>query len=84
LDQFNIPQWPIGLILGVDWFMNMGRSCVNVMGNCLAAVLMAKIEGEFRTDKDWLSKQGNIEESNIDIIEDGIERKVFAETKHNI
>ncbi|KAJ3070151.1 hypothetical protein HDU98_006811 [Podochytrium sp. JEL0797] len=50
LAQFNIPQWPIGLILGVDWFMDMGRTFVNVLGNCLAAVVMAKWEGEFRKE----------------------------------
>ncbi|KAF0720676.1 Aste57867_101 [Aphanomyces stellatus] len=53
LDQFNIPAWTIGLILGVDWFMDMGRTFVNVFGNCLAAVVMAKLEGAFRTDDRW-------------------------------
>ncbi|KAJ3045785.1 hypothetical protein HDU99_009843, partial [Rhizoclosmatium hyalinum] len=48
--QFNIPAWPITIILGVDWFMDMMRTLVNVMGNCLAAVAMAKWEGEFRKE----------------------------------
>jgi proton glutamate symport protein len=49
LDQFDIPQWPVALILGADWFMDMGRTFTNVFGNCLAATIMAKMENEFRT-----------------------------------
>ncbi|KAE9277699.1 hypothetical protein PF008_g28793 [Phytophthora fragariae] len=51
LDQFDIPSWPVALILGVDWIMDMLRTFTNVMGNCLAAVIMAKIENEFRTEE---------------------------------
>ncbi|DBA01872.1 TPA: hypothetical protein N0F65_006020, partial [Lagenidium giganteum] len=50
VEQFNIPLWPLGLILGADWIMNMARACTNVLGNCLASVVMAKIEGEFRKE----------------------------------
>jgi len=50
LDQFDIPSWPVALILGADWFMDMGRTFTNVCGNCLASTVMAKIEGEFRTE----------------------------------
>jgi proton glutamate symport protein len=50
IDQFGIPQWTLGLILGADWFMNMARSFTNVFGNCVAAVLLAKHEGEFRKE----------------------------------
>jgi proton glutamate symport protein len=46
-DQFNLPLWPIYLILGVDELMDMARTTVNVIGNCLATVVMAKWEGEF-------------------------------------
>src|SRR5258708_25582881 len=40
---------PIGVavILGVDELMDMGRTCVNVIGNCLATVVVARWEGEF-------------------------------------
>ncbi len=48
LDQSGIPPWPLGLILGVDWFMDMARTFTNVLGNCVASVVMAKLEGEFR------------------------------------
>ncbi|CEG42616.1 sodium:dicarboxylate symporter [Plasmopara halstedii] len=51
LDQFDVPSWPVALILGVDWIMDMLRTLTNVMGNCLASVVMAKIENEFRTEQ---------------------------------
>ncbi|OWZ10707.1 Dicarboxylate/amino acid:cation (Na or H) symporter protein [Phytophthora megakarya] len=51
LDQFDIPSWPVALILGVDWIMDMLRTLTNVGGNCLASVVMAKMENEFRTEE---------------------------------
>ncbi|MEI6411970.1 MAG: cation:dicarboxylase symporter family transporter [Bacteroidota bacterium] len=47
VSQFNIPEWPIAVILGVDALMDMGRTCVNLMGNCLASAVVARWEGEF-------------------------------------
>src|ERR1051325_7768528 len=40
---------PIGVavIFGVDELMDMGRTCVNVIGNCLATVVVARWENEF-------------------------------------
>jgi proton glutamate symport protein len=40
---------PIGIavIFGIDELMDMGRTCVNVIGNCLATVVVARWEGEF-------------------------------------
>jgi proton glutamate symport protein len=49
--QFNIPEWPIAIILGVDALMDMGRTCVNLIGNCLASVVVARWEGEFDDEK---------------------------------
>src|SRR6266850_1405034 len=44
---------PIGVavIFGVDELMDMGRTSVNVLGNCLATVVIARWEGEFDDDK---------------------------------
>jgi proton glutamate symport protein len=44
--SFNLPEWPIYIILGIDTLMDMARTAVNVTGNCLAAVVVAKWEGE--------------------------------------
>jgi proton glutamate symport protein len=44
---FGLPEWPIAAILGVDAIMDMARTSVNVLGNCLASVVVARWEGEF-------------------------------------
>lgn len=48
---FGIPPEGIGLILGVDAFMDMARTSVNVVGNCLASAVVGRWEGhEYKTD----------------------------------
>jgi proton glutamate symport protein len=37
----------VAVILGVDELMDMARTTVNLVGNCLATVVMARWEGEF-------------------------------------
>src|SRR3989441_112742 len=46
---FSSSMGPIGVavIFGVDELMDMGRTCVNVIGNCLVTVAVARWEGEF-------------------------------------
>lgn len=46
--SFGLPEWPILAILGIDELMDMARTSVNVVGNCLATVVIARWEGEFR------------------------------------
>ena len=43
----GLPTGPIFILLGVDQLMDMGRTAVNVIGNCLATVVIARWEGEF-------------------------------------
>ena len=50
--QFGLPDWPIALILGVDVLMDMGRTTVNLIGNCLATAVMARWEGEAKWDEE--------------------------------
>ena len=45
--SFNLPLWPVYVLLGVDALLDMGRTAVNVIANCLASVVVAKWEGEF-------------------------------------
>jgi len=47
LTTFHIPIEAVAVILGVDALMDMARTSVNVVGNCLASVVMARWEGEF-------------------------------------
>lgn len=44
---FHLPTEPIFLILGIDALMDMVRTMVNVVGNCLASVAISQWEGEF-------------------------------------
>jgi Na+/H+-dicarboxylate symporter len=46
LNQFNIPEAGLLLILGVDAFLDMGRSATNAIGNSIASAAVAKWEGE--------------------------------------
>ena len=46
LNQFHIPEAGLLLILGVDTFLDMGRSATNAVGNSIAASVVAKWEGE--------------------------------------
>jgi len=48
LASYNLPLEGVTLILGVDAVMDMARTSVNVVGNCLATVVITKWEGEFR------------------------------------
>jgi len=41
----------VAVIFGVDELMDMGRTCVNLIGNCLATVVVARWEGEFDENK---------------------------------
>jgi proton glutamate symport protein len=45
--SFGLPLWPIMAILGIDELMDMARTSVNVIGNCLATVVIAKWEREY-------------------------------------
>jgi len=58
---------PIGvaIIFGVDELMDMGRTCVNVIGNCLATVVVARWEKEF--DENRARVFGTSEEAELDL-----------------
>lgn len=51
LESFKLPLAGAFLILGVDALLDMARTSVNVMGNCLASVVVARWEGEFDDQK---------------------------------
>ena len=46
LPSFGLPTEPALILLGVDQLMDMARTSVNVVGNCLAAAVIARWEGE--------------------------------------
>jgi len=47
---FGLPEEPIFVLLGIDALMDMGRTTINVVGNCLASAVVARWEGEFRSE----------------------------------
>jgi len=59
--SFNLPAEGVILLLGVDQLMDMGRTAVNVIGNCLATVVVARWEGAFR-NHEWISEEAELEE----------------------
>jgi proton glutamate symport protein len=52
LASYNLPLEVVTVILGVDTLMDMGRTMTNVIGNCLASVVVARWEGVFREATD--------------------------------
>ena len=46
--EFQIPAAAVLMLLGVDTLMDMGRTAMNVIGNCLAAAVVARWEGELK------------------------------------
>ncbi len=52
LATFNIPEAGLLLIMGIDQFLDMGRSATNVVGNSIATAVVAKWEGELRPESE--------------------------------
>lgn len=51
LASFNIPIIGVAILLGIDQILDMGRTTVNLIGNCVATVVIARWEKEFDYDK---------------------------------
>ena len=60
LASFNLPVEGVILILGVDELMDMARTTINVIGNCLATVVITKWEGAFR-NHEWEAEMAELE-----------------------
>jgi proton glutamate symport protein len=60
LNSFNLPAEGVIIILGVDELMDMARTAVNVVGNCLATVVIARWEGAFRNEE-WKTEERELE-----------------------
>ncbi|APA70996.1 MULTISPECIES: dicarboxylate/amino acid:cation symporter [unclassified Janthinobacterium] len=52
LNQFNIPEAGLLLLMGVDQFLDMGRSATNAVGNAVATAVVAKWEGGLATEEE--------------------------------
>jgi len=51
LTSFNIPILGVAILLGIDQILDMGRTTVNLIGNCVATVVIARWENQFDYDK---------------------------------
>jgi proton glutamate symport protein len=51
LTSFGLPLEGAAILLGIDQIMDMGRTAVNVMGNCIATAVVARWEGAFDDEK---------------------------------
>jgi len=51
LTQFGLPLEGAAILLGIDQILDMGRTAVNVMGNCISTVVVARWEGVFDDEK---------------------------------
>ncbi|SAK90621.1 sodium:dicarboxylate symporter [Caballeronia calidae] len=61
LNHFNIPEAGLLLILGVDTFLDMGRSATNAVGNSIASAVVAKWEGELLSESEAAANAARIE-----------------------
>jgi proton glutamate symport protein len=61
LASFHLPAEGVLVILGVDELMDMARTAVNVIGNCLATVVIARWEKSFRT-AEWVAEEAELEQ----------------------
>ena len=61
LSQFGLPEEGLLLILGIDTFLDMGRSATNVIGNSLATAVVAKWEGQLVEDAGDREMVGDME-----------------------
>ncbi len=61
LTTFHLPEAGLLLILGIDQFLDMGRSATNVVGNAVATVVVAKWEGELTAGDPTLATQPEAE-----------------------
>ena len=70
LTSFNIPILGVAILLGIDQILDMGRTTVNLIGNCVATVVIARWENQFDYEKmnDFIKMNKNIK--RIHIVED--------------
>lgn len=63
LASFNYPLIGVAILLGIDQILDMGRTTVNLIGNCIASVVIARWENEF----DFVKMSKFLENKNIKI-----------------
>ena len=65
LATFNIPEAGLLLIIGIDQFLDMGRSATNVIGNSLATAVVGKWEGEMAPEPEDVADAASDQETYV-------------------
>lgn len=86
--QYNLPYEAIPMIMGVDAIMDMGRTSINVFGNCLGCCVMSRIEGSFR-GMEW--REEEIDRRRLRLLEeerhqrenDGLSEEIYFDGNGN-
>ena len=65
LADFNIPEAGLLLIIGIDQFLDMGRSATNVIGNSLATAVVGKWEGEMAPEPEDVADAASDQETYV-------------------
>ena len=73
LTSFNIPIIGVAVLLGIDQILDMGRTTVNLIGNCVATVVIARWENAF----DYNKMSNFIKMKNLKI-------NTLTKIKHNV
>jgi Na+/H+-dicarboxylate symporter len=60
LPMFNLPEAGVLLIMGIDHFLDMGRTATNVLGNAIATAVVAKWENAIGTGEDELAAEAEV------------------------
>ncbi len=67
LASFNIPIIGVAILLGIDQILDMGRTAVNLIGNCVATVVIARWENKFDYEKmKQFIKESDSEKQSLD------------------
>lgn len=78
LSGFGYPLIGVAILLGIDQILDMGRTTVNLIGNCIATVVVAKWENEFNyTKMEEFNKQFT---NKTNKKSDGIEKITYTES----
>ena len=72
LASFNIPILGVAILLGIDQILDMGRTTVNLIGNCVATVVIARWENEF----DYKKMAEFVKQSKEESIGNDIQQKL--------
>ena len=72
LTSFGIPILGVAILLGIDQILDMGRTTVNLIGNCVATVVIARWENQFDYYKmsDFIKNSKNMKLATVSNIDD--------------